>query len=597
MWRSPRRPTRAPTPCPDVQPEPFGAYTLLRRIATGGTAEIFLARRHGVDGFARHLAIKRILPHLANDPDFVQLLLDEARLAAHLHHGHIIEIHEVGVHGADPLTPKGTGGGQAYIAMEYLPGTDLGRLLRAARERRRTILVVWPEPAASAALVAALAAALGDRVELIAVGSLAAAEQVSGLVDLAVVEGHLLGPVRDPFLHRLQSAHPELLRTVITGESAGRGQGPYVLVAPTAEPADLARLVERLLVPVLPLELALQVVRAVADALAYAHQACDFEGQPLRIVHRDVNPSNVLVSVGGTIKLVDFGIARATTSRRDEGGAFIGTFHYMSPEQARGRPVDARSDIFALGLLLFELVSGVHPFRRDDQFATLRAIRELQLPDLAEVLPGVPPVLAAIAQRACAKDPAERFAHAGELLAALEDVLRQESFNLSPRRLEGFLRVAFTAEEVLAFGVTTTGTLPRIRLPQSPPAVPAPPPAQPPAQPPVLPPRPPPAEVDVDLADLEAPPPPALPMHPLDRLRGVEAPPAMAVRGDRGLKIVLVVVVLALAALAFWYLHWRAQRPLEEAQRSEAAQCCGVQTNPPSSPRWHTPSGPFNRHC
>ena len=93
---------------------PFGPYTLLRKIATGGTAEIFLARRHGVEGFARHLAIKRILPHLEAEAGFVKLLMDEARLAAHLHHGHIIPIYEVGVEA-----------GLAYIAMEFLKGRDL----------------------------------------------------------------------------------------------------------------------------------------------------------------------------------------------------------------------------------------------------------------------------------------------------------------------------------------------------------------------------------------------------------------------------------------------------------------------------------------
>ena len=509
-----------------ILPETFGPYTLLRRIAIGGTAEIFLARRHGVEGFTRHLAIKRILPHHANDPEFVQLLLDEARLAAHLHHGHIVEIHEVG--GAQGDGP----GDQAYIAMEYLPGTDLGRIVRAARARWRTALVV----VADAGVRQALARALGDRLTVHTASTLLEAEQYTGGdVDLALVDEALLGP-RDPFLQRLQSGHPELMRTV------------------------LLPLVERLLAPALPLELAMQIVRAVADALAYAHAACDFDGQPLHIVHRDINPSNVLVSVSGTVKLVDFGIARATTSRRAEGGAFVGTYHYMSPEQARGRPVDARSDLFSLGILLHELLTGTHPFKRDDQFATLRAIREQPTPEL--VVPGLPPAITELTRRALAKDPAERPADAGALLAELEAVVRAV-FPLSPRRLEGFLRVVFAPEEILEFGVTTTGTMPRISLPKAPPEPVRPPPE--PVRPPPAPVRPPPEPVR---------PPPAQPARPAPEvdvdLDGIDLtpaglpalPPAPRLRGDTGLKVTLVLTLIALISLGIWYWQWRDQRPL-----------------------------------
>lgn len=530
-----------------ILPETFGPYTLLRRIAIGGTAEIFLARRHGVEGFTRHLAIKRILPHHANDPEFVQLLLDEARLAAHLHHGHIVEIHEVG--GA-----QGDGqGDQAYIAMEYLPGTDLGRIVRAARARRRTALVV----VADAGVRQALARALGDRLTVHTASTLLEAEQYTGGdVDLALVDEALLGP-RDPFLQRLQSGHPELMRTVLLGTS-GRA-GPHVVTAPPELPV-LLPLVERLLAPALPLELAMQIVRAVADALAYAHAACDFDGQPLRIVHRDINPSNVLVSVSGTVKLVDFGIARATTSRRAEGGAFVGTYHYMSPEQARGRPVDARSDLFSLGILLHELLTGTHPFKRDDQFATLRAIREQPTPEL--VVPGLPPAITELTRRALAKDPAERPADAGALLAELEAVVRAV-FPLSPRRLEGFLRVVFAPEEILEFGVTTTGTMPRISLPKAPPEPVRPPPE--PVRPPPEPVRPPPAPVR---------PPPAPPARPAPEvdvdLDGIDLtpaglpalPPAPRLRGDTGLKVTLVLTLIALISLGIWYWQWRDQRPL-----------------------------------
>lgn len=532
-----------------MRPKRFGEYTLLRKIATGGTADIFLARRHGVDGFARHLAIKRILPHLADDPAFVQLLLDEARLAAHLHHGHIIETHEVGLVGDS-----------AYIAMEYLPGTDLGRLLRRAAQRRRRVLLVHAEPAERAALKAALD---GLDLDVLTAGDRGAAERLSkrGPVDLVVIDGAVLGPTRDPLLDLLQSDHPELLRTIILGEVEGRGVGAYALCAPDPDPESVTEMAARLLRPLLPLELAMQVVRAVADGLDYAHQAADFDGNPLNLVHRDINPSNVLLSVNGTVKIVDFGIARATTARRDDSGNFVGTFRYMSPEQSRGKPVDARSDLFALGVLLHELVSGEHPFGDGNQFAMMRAIREDGPPLLGDRIPGTPTALAEIALKAMAKRPTDRFQSAGEMLAALEAAVRREGFNLSPKRLEGFMKVVFEPTELTDFGVTSTGTqLPALDTGSLPivagrpePAVSQPPPAEP-ATLQVSPGAAPPSEIEVDLSEVEGDLAPDPHRHPLDAEDDVRA---AGVGGGLFLRVFLVVCVLGLLALGAWYLHAR----------------------------------------
>ena len=306
---------------------PFGPYSLLRKIATGGTAEIFLARRHGVDGFARHLAIKRILPHLESEPAFIQLLLDEARIAAHLHHGHIIPIHEVGVED-----------GQAYIAMEYLPGTDLGRLMRAGRRRKRRVLLLTADAAWRESLAEALAARLQAEVVPAADRAQAFARSSEGPLDLAVIDTRQLGPTRDPLLHELQAAHPEMLRTVLLGHGPGRKAGCYAVATELVDPTLVAAVAQQCLRMRMPLELSVQIVRAVAEALDYAHQATDFTGHPLHVVHRDVNPSNILVSLGGVVKLVDFGIAKATIRVRDEGrGLGVAGEHRSGRHRARGR--------------------------------------------------------------------------------------------------------------------------------------------------------------------------------------------------------------------------------------------------------------------
>ncbi len=426
---------------------PFGAYTLLRRIATGGTAEIWLARRHGPDGFLRHLAIKRILPQLEREPAFVQLLLDEARLAAHLHHGHIIPIDDVG-----------TIDGQAYIAMEYLPGTDLGRVLRAAKRRRRRVLVACPDLDRLDALMHALAGALDA--DLVPASDKAALERVTreGPVDLAIIDMALIGPIRDPALHALQVEHPELLRVLLMGPTTGRRAGCFALGVDPPEPERVARFAGKLLQQRVPLEVTVQIVRAVAEALEYAHEATDFARRPLGVVHRDVNPSNVLLSVGGVVKLVDFGISKAVTRARSEGrGNLVGTVNYMCPEQVQGADAGPRGDLFSLGVVLWELIAGSHPFTGDTEFATMRAIREHEPPSLDALVPGLPLALVELVRRCLAKDPEGRVDSARALLTQLEDLVRRESLNLSPRRLARWLETVYSADELAGFGVSGTG--------------------------------------------------------------------------------------------------------------------------------------------
>jgi serine/threonine protein kinase len=450
---------------------PFGPYSLLRKIAMGGTAEIYLARRHGVDGFARHLAIKRILPHLESEPAFVQLLMDEARLAAHLHHGHIIPIHEVGMED-----------GQAYIAMEYLPGTDLGRILRAARRRKRRVLVVARDAAWREALVTSLAKQLGAQVVAAGDRSGALARSAEGPVDLAVVEAAMLGPIRDPLMHELQAAHPEMMRVLLPGHTAGRRAGCYALATDTNDVARITELARQCLGAVMPLELTIQVVRAVAEALDYAHTAADFTGRPLNVVHRDVNPSNILVSLGGVVKLVDFGIARASVRARDEGkGNFVGTVNYMCPEQATGQECDPRGDQFSLGTVFFELVTGRHPFVGDNEFQTLRHVKERRLPSIGDLVPGVPETFSQVCARALEKSQDARYVAMADFLASIEDTVRREGLNLSPKRLARYLEVVYSEAERAELGLSGTGyQVPTPRTPHVPLPRVEPPPAAPP---------------------------------------------------------------------------------------------------------------------
>src|SRR5262245_42270613 len=220
----------------------LGKYRIRRLVTVGGMAEIYVARTAGIEGFEKEVIVKRILPHLAADPEFVQMFLDEARLAATLHHPNIVQVYDIGrdeEHGY-------------FFSMERVHGHDLGRVLAAAADRKRG----------------------------------------------------------------------------------------------------------------LALEHALSIVAGLAAGLHYAHE----QG----IVHRDVSPSNVLVTYDGCVKVVDFGVAKAMANRsKTRDGAIKGKVSYMSPEQWRGLTVDRRSDVFALGILLFELTTGKRLFKGDNDFAVL----------------------------------------------------------------------------------------------------------------------------------------------------------------------------------------------------------------------------------
>ncbi len=343
----PRSPSRRPLPCPYPMPAPigasvalnpaatqripvfadegsdqpgerFGQYTLLERIAVGGMAEVWKARMRGVEGFQKTVAIKRILPHMTDNAEFVGMFIDEAKLAAQLTHPNIVHIYDLGKLGRD-----------YYIAMEYVDGRDLRSLLNAARRKGMP----------------------------------------------------------------------------------------------------------------LPLGLSLLIAARVASALDYAHRKRDFEDQELGLVHRDVSPQNVLLTNDGDVKLCDFGIAKAVSkASQTQMGALKGKLQYMSPEQAWGRPVDSRSDLFSLGAVLFEMVTGERLFTGESEISVLESVRQGHTRRPSQVDPTVPREVDEIVARALGIDPKDRFQSAGEMKQRLEAALSALSPATSPTDLGLYIR-------------------------------------------------------------------------------------------------------------------------------------------------------------
>ncbi len=284
-------------------PKAIGRYQIIDRVAMGGMAELFKATLQGDHGFAKLVAIKRILPHLATDQKFVEMFLDEARITAQLDHRHIVQVFELGT---DADTP--------YIAMQYVDGLDvLGLLRECARAQVRL-------------------------------------------------------------------------------------------------PPDLAAL----------------IARDVLDALDYAHNALDVQGRPLGIVHRDISPGNVLLSWRGDVKLTDFGIARAAERRhKTDAGTLKGKYGYMSPEQVSGAEVDARSDLFAVGILLSEMVMARRLFTSTNDLDILLMVRDARLDRLHKYASEFPIELRVLTTRALQRRPEERWASAAEFRDALDEWLRR----------------------------------------------------------------------------------------------------------------------------------------------------------------------------
>ncbi len=297
----------------------IGRYRVLRRLAVGGMGEVFLARHEGPAGFAKTLVVKRILEHLASDARFVEMFLNEARLAALLSHPNVVQIFELG-------EDKGS----YFIAMEFIPGRSLRAIGAALRQRGKAI---------EATMAARLAA---------------------------------------------QALH----------------------------------------------------------GLHYAHELKDERGQPLKIVHRDVSPDNILVGFGGAVKMLDFGIAKAVAAAREHTRTLRGKFAYMSPEQLRGDVLDRRADVYSMGVVLYELLTGRLPYTALSPSAILERMAEPPMRPTQHT-PELPQELEQIVLIALSQTPSERFQTAEEMAAALVEFASRHSETMSPGQLDGFLKELF----------------------------------------------------------------------------------------------------------------------------------------------------------
>jgi len=313
----------------------LGRYAVLKHLASGGMADVLLARSDGIEGFERHVVLKRIRPEHARDARFIRMFLDEARVAATLHHQHVVQVYDIG-----------ESGGDYFIAMEYLHGEDVRTILSAASKSR---------------------------------------------------------------------THT-------------------------------------------PLGHAIAIVSAAAAGLHYAHDRTGNDLRPLGIVHRDVSPSNILVGYDGSIKVVDFGIAKAAMRDETQSGSLKGKISYMSPEQCKGGDVDRRSDVYALGVVLYELVTTTRLFRGDNNYLVMDQIVHGKVTPPHTRRPDLPRELSDIILRAIAPDRAQRYATADELRSALDQFATKAKLVTSTSAIAAHLRKLFGERPEPWIGLTEAMT-------------------------------------------------------------------------------------------------------------------------------------------
>jgi eukaryotic-like serine/threonine-protein kinase len=322
----------------------LGHYELLHPLGVGGMAEVFKARALGPAGFERDVVVKRILPAYGRDEDFVRMFADEARILGLIHHPNVVQAFEFGE--ID---------GTLYLALEYVDGPSLSRILRALR-------------AANRRMPPAIAAYIG---------------------------------------------------------------------------------------------------REICRALDCVHRLEDDRGQRLDVVHRDVTPSNIIVTPWGAVKLLDFGVAKfASAARSTRDGTVKGKPAYLAPEQLQGKPIDGRVDLFALGIVMHEMLSLQHLFAGDSDLHTARKIMEMKIPRLGAHRTDVPDEVERIVMRALERNRRNRFATAAEMARALDDFVVGSKLHLD--------EVAAFVREIEAISPLARPASLESAAPRSPRAEPAP---------------------------------------------------------------------------------------------------------------------------
>lgn len=306
---------------PELEDQQFGKYKLLNRIAQGGMAELYQAKLFGYEGFEKLVAIKRILPYLADETNLIKAFIDEAKLAAFLQHPNIVQIYDFG-----------SVNNTYYIAMEYLYGNDLKFITQEYNEKRRPLSI----------------------------------------------------------------------------------------------------------------ENALYIATQVCAGLDYAHKLKDYQGNPLNIIHRDIGPHNIFITFDGQVKIIDFGIAKAATQvNKTQYGSIKGKITYMSPEQAKAEKIDHRSDIYAMGILLYEMVTHKRMFDGENTYGVFSKVVESEYIPPRALNKNLPDDLCDIIEKALKKDRTKRYQSAEEMLADLEMCMHRLSIMPSYRNLAQYMDQLF----------------------------------------------------------------------------------------------------------------------------------------------------------
>jgi serine/threonine-protein kinase len=300
-------------------------YHVMERIAAGGMAEVYRGESAGIEGFRKKVAIKRVLPKLSANREFIDMFLDEARLGAYLSHSRCVQVFDIG-----------QGAGAHFIVMEYVDGADL-----------------------------------------------------KGVLDYLAEHNQLM-----------------------------------------------------------PVEVACSITLGVCEGLAYAHQVCDHAGRPLEIVHRDISPHNVLMTRFGEVKLVDFGLAKASSHLSDEEEDIVkGKFGYLAPEVTLGQGADKRVDIFAAGILLWEMLTGRRLFNGATDLETFKLVRDANIPDPRQHRPEVPEEVVRVVYKALARNRDERYQAADDFARALSLVLARSQHAVTYQDIGVLVRRAADARD------------------------------------------------------------------------------------------------------------------------------------------------------